>query len=334
MASTYQCNGTTSHVELRVVNLEHILAVYCHRSEGLVELYKVNVLDIEVVLGEELRNSDRRTDAHNSGSKTCNSGSDELGEDGLAQLQSLRPLHKEDGGGTIGDLTAVTASRPVTEIRESRANLVETLESGAPPGALVLGQSDILLFAGLGVLHLDGDGRDLVVEPASLLRSLRAAVRLGCVSVLLFTCDVEVGANVFRGLTHGLKAVGGVLVGVDDVVDEGAGETVAAGGHVLGAYGNTDLNGTSLDLRGDVLDSLEAGRAEAVDAAGSGGGGEAGGKAGGADVIGGFGVGDLLLLVSMGVRGSLNASTVHCLGRCPQPAAGPSCSCGRPARGS
>jgi hypothetical protein len=84
-----------------------------------------------------------------------------------------------------------------------------------------------------------------------------------------------------------------VLVGVDDLGDERSLETVAAGRHVLGAHCDTDLDGTGLDLCGNVLDSLEAGRAEAVDAASSSGGGEASGEAGGADVVCGLGVGDL-----------------------------------------
>lgn len=84
-----------------------------------------------------------------------------------------------------------------------------------------------------------------------------------------------------------------MLVGVDDLGDEGSLETVAAGRHVLGAYRDTDLDGTGLDLCGDVLDSLKTGRAEAVDAASSSGGGEASGEAGCADVVCGLGVGDL-----------------------------------------
>lgn len=64
---------------------------------------------------------------------------------------------------------------------------------------------------------------------------------------------------------------------------------------MLGADGDTDLDGAALNLCGNVLDGLEAGGAEAIDAAGGGGGGEASGKAGGADVVGGFGVRDLLL---------------------------------------
>lgn len=86
-----------------------------------------------------------------------------------------------------------------------------------------------------------------------------------------------------------------MLVGVDDLGDEGAFEAVAAGRHVLGAYRDTDFDGTGLDLCSDVLDGLEAGRAEAVDAASSSGGGEAGGKAGCADVVCGLGVGDLFM---------------------------------------
>jgi len=65
---------------------------------------------------------------------------------------------------------------------------------------------------------------------------------------------------------------------------------------VLGAYCDTNLDSAGLDLCGDILNSLESGRAEAVDAASSSGGREASGKAGGADVVCGLGVGDLVVV--------------------------------------
>jgi hypothetical protein len=86
-----------------------------------------------------------------------------------------------------------------------------------------------------------------------------------------------------------------MLVGVDDLVDEWAGQAVAASGHVLGADSQTNLDCASLDLCGDVLDSLEAGGAEAVDAAGGGGCGEASSEAGCANVVCGLRVGDLFV---------------------------------------
>lgn len=105
------------------------------------------------------------------------------------------------------------------------------------------------------------------------------------------TRDVEVLADVLGGLTHGLQAVCGVLVGVDDVVDEGAGKTVTTVGHGLGTDGDTDLDSTGHDLVGNVLCGLETGAAEAVGRVCGGGVGEAGSETGGADVVGGFGIG-------------------------------------------
>lgn len=256
---TYKSNGAASDVQLRVVDLQHVLAVDGHGSESLVELDEVDVLDVQAVLGQQLWDGDGRADAHDPGCETRDGGADELGQDGLAQLESLGALHEQHGGRAVGHLAAVTAGRPVAEVWEGGADLVQSLESGAPSRSLVFGQSDLLLLAGLGVLDLDSDGGDLVLEPSGLLRRLGAAVGFGSVPVLLLARDVEVLAHVLRSLAHGLQAVGGVLVGVDDVVDEGSRQTVAAGAHVLGADCQTDLNGTGLDLGSDVLHGFESG---------------------------------------------------------------------------
>lgn len=141
--------------------------------------------------------------------------------------------------------------------QERGADLLQRLEGGAPPGALVLGERDRLLLARLGVLDLDLDGHDLVVEPAGLLRDFGAAVALRRVAVLLLARDVEVVAHVLGGLAHGLHAVAALLC-LEDLVEEGLLETVAADRHALGAHGETDLDGACGDLACDVLDGLKA----------------------------------------------------------------------------
>lgn len=122
------------------------------------------------------------------------------------------------------------------------------------------------------------------------LSVLGSAVRLCCVTILLFTRDVEITPDVLGGLTHGLQAIAGVLVGVHDVVDEGPGQAVAASRHGFGADGDADFDGAAGDLVGDVLDGFEAGGAEAVYGGAGGGDGEAGGEESGAAVVGCFGV--------------------------------------------
>jgi hypothetical protein len=87
-----------------------------------------------------------------------------------------------------------------------------------------------------------------------------------------------------------LQAVGGVLVGVDDFVGEGAGQAVPAICHGLGTDGEANVDCTGDDLVGNVLGGLETGAAEAVARVCCGRDGEASGERGGTNVVGGFGV--------------------------------------------
>ena len=113
--------------------------------------------------------------------------------------------------------------------------------------------------------------------------------------------DVEVCANVLASLAHGLQAVSCILVGVNNLVDERSGESVAARAHRLCTDGKTALDRASDDLVSDVLDGLEAGAAEAIHRASSRGGWEASGKCGGADVVGGLGIRDLCLVSAQSI---------------------------------
>lgn len=81
-----QGNGTTAEVELLVGDVEGILAVDTHGGKGLVDLNDVDVVDGEVVLAQELGDGGGWANTHNTGRNTGNRSTDELGQDGLSQL--------------------------------------------------------------------------------------------------------------------------------------------------------------------------------------------------------------------------------------------------------
>lgn len=194
----------------------------------------------------------------------------------------------------VSHLAGVATSAPVTELGESRSDLAERLGRRSITDTLILGQSNLLDLAGLGVLHLGGDGDDLIIEPPSLLGLLSAAVRLGGILVLNLTADVEVRSDVLGCLTHGLQAVGRLLV-LQDFLAERL-DCITAGRHQLSTKGDTDIDLTQCNLVGDVLNSLETGGTESVDGRCAGCVGDAGRKGGGTEEIGGLAVVDLYVV--------------------------------------
>jgi hypothetical protein len=285
-------DSTAPNVELVVVDLQCLEAVHCHRGESLVKLDKVDIVECEFELGEKLGDGDRGTDTHDPGWQTGDGGANVLGENGLAESLGLGALHQEHRGGAVGQLGRVTSVALVAVGQKGGLELLQRLECGSSADALVLCERDLLRLASLGVLNGGCDGRNLVVEPARLLRDLGTAVRLSGVPVLALTRDVEVLTDVLGGLAHGLHAVGGLGV-LEDLVDERALEAVAALCHALGAHGDTAFDGADGDLVGNVLHGLKARGAEAVQRRAGGGVGEARGEHGGADVVGGLCVRDV-----------------------------------------
>lgn len=77
---------------------------------------------------------------------------------------------------SVGHLAGVTTRAPVAIGWESGADLAERLECGAVTRSLIFCQRDFFLLAGLGVFDGNGEWHNLVVEPASLLRSLRTLI--------------------------------------------------------------------------------------------------------------------------------------------------------------
>lgn len=186
----------------------------------------------------------------------------------------------------IGDLAGVASGAPVAVIGEGRSDFAEAFEGGAPSRAFVLGESNLLLLARLGILDRRRDRDNLIVKPTRLLRPLRTLVRFCSVSILRFSRDVEVLPDVLRRLSHRLQAVLSFLVFHDSRVEWSGATPFFRLAHRLGANGNTDIDTSHADLVGNVLHGLQSGRAEAVDGGGGGGVGEAGGQRCGADDVG------------------------------------------------
>ena len=77
---------------------------------------------------------------------------------------------------SVGHLARVTACALVAVGWESGADFTERLECGAVTRSFIFCQCDFFLLVGLGVFDGHGEWHDLVVEPASLLRSLRTLI--------------------------------------------------------------------------------------------------------------------------------------------------------------
>lgn len=94
-----QGNRATLGVHLGPVQAQLVTAVDGHGREGLVDLDDVAVVQRQVVLCQELGNSNAGADAHDAGGQASNRRANVLGDDGLAQLDGCGALHQEHGGG-------------------------------------------------------------------------------------------------------------------------------------------------------------------------------------------------------------------------------------------
>lgn len=258
-----QRDGSTPDVHLRGIDAELLRAVHCHAGERLVELDDVDVREAEAVLAQQLGDGERGADAHDAGRQPRDGGADVLGEDGLPHGERGGALHQEEGGRAVRDLARVAARGAVAVIRERRADLAQGVICGSPTRAFVFRHRHRPFLARFRVFDDGGDGHDFVVEPARFLGALGPLVGFGGEAVLRFARDVEVFADVLRGLAHGLHAVDCVLGAVEDLFVEGLRGT-GGGGHGFGADGDAAVDAAEADLVGDVLGGFEARGAEAI----------------------------------------------------------------------
>ncbi len=259
-----QRDCSTPDVHLASIDAQRVHAVDGHGRKSFVELDNVDVREREVVFAQQLRYGEGRTDAHYPRRKTYDGGVDVLGQDGLVHLQRGGALHQEDRGGAVRDLAGIAAGGSIAVLGEGRAYFAEGLIRGAPSGTLVFRQCNLFLLAALRVFDRGGDGHNFVFEPARFLRSFGPLVGFGGETVLRFSGDVEIPADVLGCLTHGLHAVDCILA-LEDFFMEGLGIPITAWcGHHLGADGNAAIDISEADLVGNVLGRFKARGTEPV----------------------------------------------------------------------
>lgn len=120
------------------------------RRKGLIDLIDVNVLLADTSLGEHFRDSDTGSDTHDSRRASNDGRHDKLGEDGQAELLSVRTPRQENSGGSVGNLGGVSGVGG-TVLLEGGPDLGEGFGGNARSNSIVLVDNDFLLLLRLGV---------------------------------------------------------------------------------------------------------------------------------------------------------------------------------------
>lgn len=192
-----ETNSTSSNVDLLGVQAQELVVGKGNDREGLVELEKINVLNLQVSLLEGLgEGSSRGNGEINGGNRGIGKGQD--ASEGLqAELVGLGAGHEDNGGGTIVQGRGVGGS-------DGTVNL---LEDGLQAGNLVKLDVLVLLILSKGLiapLVLDGDWDDLVGEDTVLPGLGSAGIRLNSMGILLLTSNLELVGSVLSAVTHAI----------------------------------------------------------------------------------------------------------------------------------
>lgn len=281
-------DGTTSGVDLVLVNSAVLDGEQSLRGESLVDLENVNVVDGQTKVLKDGRDGVSGANSHKLRGNTDGLAVNELGKDGLAKLLGDGSSHEEDGTGTIRDLRGVTGVGGSLG-GESGLELAELLGGDTGSDSVILVDSDLLLVV---IIIEDGglDGENLLVELTGGLGSGSLLVRLGGEGILGLSGNVVLGGNVLGGDTHGDQALLGLLV-VLELVGEGSDRVGSVlVGHGLNTATNTDVDLAGSDLVGNIVDSHQTGRALSVESDKGDGLGDTGNEAGGS-VLSGTGTG-------------------------------------------
>src|SRR5580692_6915490 len=139
----------------------------------------------------------------------------------LASIRSRSPMlqpaffsaAREAGSGAVID-TRGRAGGDCAVLLEGGLQLRHGIEGGAVTRILVVGHDDVALAG------LDGDGDDLVLELAGLLRGLRLVLRMHREFVLLGAGDLVLPGDVLGGVAHVIAVEGIPQAVLDHGVDE------------------------------------------------------------------------------------------------------------------
>ncbi|KAI9151821.1 hypothetical protein HJFPF1_09032 [Paramyrothecium foliicola] len=273
-------NGTTLGVDLLVGNAQLVSAPQTLAGESLVDLENVDVILRDAGELKSLGDGLPGALAHEKGLDTDDGSADVLAQDGLAKLLGSRSLHQEHSGSAVRNLTGVTGVDAAI-LGEGRADLAERLSGDTGTDAIVLGDGDLLGLAGLGVLELDLERGNLLVEQASLLGLEGLLVGVGGKGILGRAGNLEVLGHVLRQDAHGNLAVGGLGVRLKQLgkLRDSAGAMDKSVLSLHRACTDTDIDHACLDLVGDVDTGLQTGRALSVQGSDGGSLGEAGDQA-------------------------------------------------------
>src|SRR5215207_2109550 len=197
------------------------------RREGLVRLDEVEVLDLPAGPLERLARGRDRAGAHDRRIDAGGRPGGDAGERRQAALLRLLGRHQHHRGGAVVDAGRV-AGRHRAILGEGGLQLADGLDRRAGADVLVL-VDDGVAFPGL-----DGEGRDLVLEPAGLLRRLGLVLRGDGELVLVVARELPLRGDVLGRVAH-VVAVEGVHQAVlQHRVDEPEVAHLGAGAHVGG----------------------------------------------------------------------------------------------------
>lgn len=276
-----ESDGSTLGVDLLLRDTELVGTPQALAGESLVDLVDVDIVAGDAGALKGLGDGLPGTLTHEEGLDADERGSDELANDGLAELLGDITAHQQNGGGTVGDLTGVTGVDG-TIFGKGGAELSKGLGGDTGTDTLILGNGNLLDLTGLEVFVLDGERRDFLVKETLLLGLEGLLLRSSSESVLRGTGDLEITGHVLRELAHGNLAVGSLLEGFHVLGEVGNGLGAVVLAHALNTGTDTDVDLTSADLVGNVDASLETRRALTVEGADSDRLGEASVQAGGA----------------------------------------------------